>query len=308
VSTPGPSVNGNGATSGGHASYPRRPKFFAHRVVRLAANTYLAQEIGPVGALLVIFIAHTEDAKRYSAPPTFYNDQLLPILGLCKWESLDKARRAAVESGWLHYDPPPVGKRRPGVYWVTIPQGFGKIDDQPSDEDTDRIQETDTPPHKPYPATGEREGERDGDRHRDREGELPTLIPNPDPDPKERYVAAAPPAPANGNGARTSGGKTATRIRFKPPPLDQVKALFVERGYKADPEKFYHYHESNGWVQGKARAPIKSWQSAAAYWESMQKEYSNGNHSNGSQRGSRGAATGPGQRFDPATADEQRLF
>jgi len=99
-------------------SYPKRDKFFAHKAVRLMFKTCAAQIIGVDAVLLCTCIAHIEDAKRYSGPVTFYNDQLLPLLGFGKWDRLDRARRRAIRGGWLHYQPPPSGYRQPGTYWV----------------------------------------------------------------------------------------------------------------------------------------------------------------------------------------------
>jgi hypothetical protein len=170
----------------GSANYPKRPPYFAHRLVRAAMKTCLAQEIGPTATLLVIFVAHTEDAKRYSTAPTFYNDQLLPILGLRKWEALDKARRDAVAAGWLVYQAPPTGSRRcPGTYWSTIPERLALIDDQPADEDSDRAPcEADTPNGygRGY-GGGDGAGDGAGDGRGYGGGELPSLIPAPSPDP-----------------------------------------------------------------------------------------------------------------------------
>jgi hypothetical protein len=81
---------------------------------------------------LLTAIAHTEDAKRYSGPVTFYNQQLLPILGFSKWERLNNARSRLIASGWLIYECQ--GKRKPGVYWTMIPDEFAGVDDAPMDE------------------------------------------------------------------------------------------------------------------------------------------------------------------------------
>ena len=43
--------------------------------------------------MLIVTIAHQEDAKRYKGPVTFYNKQLMPLIGVAKWEALDKARK-----------------------------------------------------------------------------------------------------------------------------------------------------------------------------------------------------------------------
>src|SRR5262245_8123058 len=116
------------------AAYPRRPAFFSQRVIRLMFKTCAANQIGVHAVGLVVCIASVEDAKRYSGPVTFYNGQLLPLLGITKWETLDRARQRAVEAGWLYYDAPPSGHRAPGVYWTLIPDSVIEIPDGPVDE------------------------------------------------------------------------------------------------------------------------------------------------------------------------------
>jgi hypothetical protein len=132
-----------------------------------------------VAFVLCVTIAHLEDAKRYKGPVTFFTGQLLPLIGVTKWEALDNARKQAVDFGWLHYEPGNRGQRKPGKYWVTIPEGLRDVLDGPCDES-----------HYPakgesvgsqYPAKGDRDGDRDGDREGDREGEHSTLSLNPTP-------------------------------------------------------------------------------------------------------------------------------
>ena len=108
---------------------------WAQRVIRAMTKTAAAQEIGPTAYALVALIAAQEDAKRYRAPVTFYNDQLMPLLGVRKWDTLDHARKKAVEYGWLHYTAPPRGVRSvPGVYWSLIPDGLDGLHDAAIDE------------------------------------------------------------------------------------------------------------------------------------------------------------------------------
>ena len=102
-------------------SYPKRPPYFAHRYCRLLTKTCAANVIGRDAVLLCMTVSHQEDSARYTKPITYHTGQLLPILGIRKWDQLDAARTVAVNSGWLHYDAPVVGSRQPGIYWVTIP-------------------------------------------------------------------------------------------------------------------------------------------------------------------------------------------
>jgi len=82
------------------------------------ADIRLAKEIGGDAVLLLIFVAHQED--RCKGPVNFFTSQLLDILGFAKWDRLDRARRGAIEAGWLNYTPG--GNRKPGWYFVTVPE------------------------------------------------------------------------------------------------------------------------------------------------------------------------------------------
>ena len=115
------------------AEYPKgRRSFFAHRVVRAALKACLAQEVGPEGIALLTAIAHTEDAKRYSSHVTYYNGQLMQILGIRRWERLDRIRRSLVDTGWLHYEN--TGTKAAGRYWVLMPDHVTALNDSPMDE------------------------------------------------------------------------------------------------------------------------------------------------------------------------------
>lgn len=83
----------------------KRPTHFAHKFVRLTQKVCLAQEIGQGAVLLLCYVAHTQDAKHYTSPVTFFNEQLIPLLGLSGKRHLIAARNRAVESGWLEYEP-----------------------------------------------------------------------------------------------------------------------------------------------------------------------------------------------------------
>ena len=165
--------------------YPTRNSHHAHKVVRLLAKTCAAQSIGIDACWLVTTIAMCEDAKRYTGAVSYWNAQLQAILGFRKWDRLDKARRAAMGHGWLHYQAPPSGTRNVApLYWSLVPSEFGDLDDSPTDEDepgeaVERPPKRDTlapsDPQKgirsnarPYPAEGYGRG--------DARGEPPDLV------------------------------------------------------------------------------------------------------------------------------------
>ena len=128
------SIISTDGTNGKPAAYPKRPSHFAHKVTRLLAKTGAASEIGAHAVLLVVVIVHAEDARRYTGPVTFFNDQLYEALGVSKWKTLNDARRKAVEAGWIIYWAPPQGKRQAGTYQAAIPQQFDGMGDSAIDE------------------------------------------------------------------------------------------------------------------------------------------------------------------------------
>lgn len=109
--------------------YPQRDQFFAHKFVRLLHKAAIAAEIGRDAFSLLTVIAHTEDAMRYRGPAKFWNSQLIETLGFAKWETFDRARTKAIESGWLQYSGD--GKRTAGEYFVTVPAGYEQVTDSP---------------------------------------------------------------------------------------------------------------------------------------------------------------------------------
>lgn len=112
--------------------YPKRPPFFANRVIRLLQKSCAANSIGIDACWLVACIAQVEDSKRYSGPVTFWTAQLLPIAGFASWGRLDRARKLAVDAGWLHYKAGT--NHKCGVYWTLIPEAIEQaFDDSPVD-------------------------------------------------------------------------------------------------------------------------------------------------------------------------------
>ena len=116
--------------------YPKRPRYFACKFVRLMAKKCVANELGPHAFTLLAVVVMTEDARGYDSAVNFYNGQLQPMAGLRSEATLARVRKRCVEAGWLHYVPG--GQRRgPGRYWVTIPERHAGTDDAPTDEGED---------------------------------------------------------------------------------------------------------------------------------------------------------------------------
>lgn len=114
------------------SDYPERPRFFAHRFTRLVAKSCLANFAGPEVCWMLAVIVHQEDAKGYRGAVSYFNEQLLPLVGLGSVDAMARVRSKAVASGWLHYQPG--GKGRPGLYWVQIPEEWNTADDSANDE------------------------------------------------------------------------------------------------------------------------------------------------------------------------------
>jgi hypothetical protein len=73
-----------------------------------------------------------EDSKRYTDAVLFHNDNLMTVTGFTREHTMISVRNRAVQSGWLHYERGV--KRRPGRYWVTIPERFAYIPDGTCDD------------------------------------------------------------------------------------------------------------------------------------------------------------------------------
>lgn len=172
----------------GTAKYPRRRPFFANRFCRLMTKVCLANQVGPESCFLLMTIAMTEDAKSYRGPVTFWNEQLVPLLGLNNVKALARIRDRAVESGWLHYEPG--GKGRPGVYWVDVPESFRGMDDAPVDENV--AEYSPALLDKIDPQSGREVGKKAGEK-RERSGQHSSLTPDLEESPT---VSGATPAPA----------------------------------------------------------------------------------------------------------------
>jgi hypothetical protein len=119
--------------------YPKRPQYFSNKFCRLMTKTALANEIGADAVVLLMVIAHTEDAKGYRGAVTYFNGQLMPLIGKNTDHALIRVREKAIESGWLHYEPG--AKGIPGKYWVTIPSHAEGLRDKATDENPDEYRE-----------------------------------------------------------------------------------------------------------------------------------------------------------------------
>lgn len=174
------------------AAYPKRERFFAHRFVRLLAKTCAAQDIGPDGCWLLAVIAHLEDSKRYSASVSFYNAQLMAVMGFTREHTLIAARTRAVKAGWLHYEQG--AKRQPGRYWVTIPEQCDRVPDGSCDESVRGLTEENVSATKETAgsSTDENVSESVGMASAKEQGKRQPFLPNPNPEPKRESAQVDP--------------------------------------------------------------------------------------------------------------------
>lgn len=172
--------------------YPQREPYFAHRFIRLLFKVCAAYQIGADGVALLTCIAMTEDAARYRRPVSYFNNQLMHLLGFTKWDRLKRVRDLCVQEGWLVYTQK--GTRKAGTYFVTIPPHAEGLPDGSLDEGT---------PHEPYPESGDNAGDnagimtgiirgQSGGQSGDNEGDPPILCPSPNPSPSPNGSCVEP--------------------------------------------------------------------------------------------------------------------
>ena len=58
--------------------------------------------------------------------------------------------------------------------------------------------------------------------------------------------------------------------RFQKPSIDEIRQYCISRNNRVDPDQFFNFYESKGWVVGKT--PMKDWRAAVRTWEKREKE------------------------------------
>ena len=122
------------------ADYPverAQESFFAFRYCRLLTKTASAMDLSADGCWMLTIVAMQEDAKRYTGPVLFWNDQLMSLCGFGSEKRLRTVRSKAVNSGWLHYEKG--AKSRAPRYWVLVPDQFSELPDGPCDENPNEL-------------------------------------------------------------------------------------------------------------------------------------------------------------------------
>lgn len=267
-------------TPGMMPTYPAetRSRFFAMKFLRLLAKTAAAQIIGADACWMLTVIVTTEDVTRYRRGVTFYNEQLMPLLGITRWHRLDAIRRKAIGAGWLHYEAPPKGLRgKPGVYWVTIPAYAEGLPDSQFDEGELSTESVDTPVdshHPPSTESVDRCVDTPVDGCVDRCVEPPYPTPNPEPNPNKKQARA---------------GK-----RFIPPTVEEVSEYAKQIDFKdIDAAYFVDYYAARDWKL-KGGQKMSDWQAAVRTWKRNETQGSNGNGRTNGYIGPRKPGTGNG--------------
>ena len=63
------------------------------------------------------------------------------------------------------------------------------------------------------------------------------------------------------------GAKALTSKKFVKPTIDELENYKKENQFISDPQAFFDYHKSAGWVIGKSLKPMKDWKAAFRTWE-----------------------------------------
>ncbi len=113
-------------------AYPPRPAYFAMKFIRAMVKACVANEHGPQIFTLLATVAATEDSAKYLRAVTFYDSQLMPLVGAQSQDTLARIRAKAIAAGWLTYTPGRKGV--PGSYYVQIPASAATFTDGPVDE------------------------------------------------------------------------------------------------------------------------------------------------------------------------------
>lgn len=58
--------------------------------------------------------------------------------------------------------------------------------------------------------------------------------------------------------------------RFQKPTIEEIRQYCISRGNQVDPEQFFNFYESKGWMVG--RSHMKDWRASVRTWEKREKE------------------------------------
>lgn len=173
------------------APYPKREPYFAHRFLRTLTKAAAGMDLGPDACWLLTIVVMQEDVCRYRRPVTFWNERLCDLVGWSDDRTLVRTRSMLVGSGWLHYQAAPIGTRKPGAYYVCIPDDAEGMD-APVEEGPRPTLDVGRGGGRDVGRHGGRSVGRDVGRPGGRDGGLSTLIPIPTPIPTPAAPASPP--------------------------------------------------------------------------------------------------------------------
>jgi hypothetical protein len=253
-------------TNADRPEYPTRPPYFAHRFCRLLFRTGAAAEIGTNATLLLVNIAHTEDAKRYAGAVRFYAANLADQCGFSV-SSMERARAAAVKAGWLHYRPG--AKGRMASYWVLIPERLRDTPDDHGGEDLPRQVDGACDGHPRV--FRQPDGESDG-----ASGEHVTdLLPSPFPS-SGKSSAAPPPA---GDAKTPAKVATTAKDAARPPAAGPHAEAVAEwcAAWRARYAKAYSFTGQDGaavkWMLGELGGDVARFRATVARYLACRDEF-----------------------------------
>jgi hypothetical protein len=261
--------------AGGHSVTDRRRQFLGQQVVRLMTKTCLANDLGQAAFTLLAVVSAQQDAA-WGRPVSFFNSQLLPLVGIRKWDTLATVRKACIDAGWLRYEQPGSGYREPGVYEVVIPPRLAHLTDSRCDE------EAYPPSGDAFGGTSPINGHARGDAHGDAHGESP---PSPSPSFSLSQACDGPEKPSkpqkdyppefeefwaaySTRNGRRSGKANSFTLWKKIPAADRPAVLAAAENFSRskqagddkarDPERFLKNDWWRDWVETSAATQATS--------------------------------------------------
>ena len=95
----------------------------------------VAQQFGSAAYVLLAIIVGQEDACRYERAVSFYDGQLMPIIGVNSRDTMTKLRKKLIRAGWLRCVTGHKGVA--SRYWVCVPEKYLNLKDSPIEEGYD---------------------------------------------------------------------------------------------------------------------------------------------------------------------------
>ena len=98
----------------------------------------------------------------------------------------------------------------------------------------------------------------------------PQPVPQSEPQPVPQSEPINKQNETRQNETKSIGRTAPARRSFTPPTVEEISAYCKERGNRVDPQQFFDFYESKGWMVGKNR--MKDWKAAVRTWERREPE------------------------------------